>query len=76
MPPTIPSEEEVLGYFESCSNWGRWGDDDERGAVNHITPETRKTRRGAGCVKASPSAAAVRSPRLWSPTSPTRSSIS
>ena len=49
MPPTIPSEEEVLGYFESCSNWGRWGDDDERGAVNHITPETRK--RAAALVR-------------------------
>jgi kynurenine formamidase len=21
------------------SNWGRWGDDDERGTLNHITPE-------------------------------------
>ena len=49
MPPTIPSEEEVIGYFESCSNWGRWGADDERGAINHITPETR--RRAAALVR-------------------------
>ncbi|MGH9134635.1 MAG: cyclase family protein, partial [Ilumatobacteraceae bacterium] len=33
-------------------NWGRWGDDDERGTVNLITPErvvaaTRLVRRGA-----------------------------
>ena len=33
------------------SNWGRWGDDDERGTVNLITPEcivaaTRLVRRG------------------------------
>jgi kynurenine formamidase len=23
-------------------NWGRWGDDDQRGTLNHITPETLK----------------------------------
>lgn len=27
--------------FELCSNWGRWGTDDERGALNLITPEHR-----------------------------------
>ena len=21
-------------------NWGKWGDDDERGTLNYITPET------------------------------------
>lgn len=35
------SEEEVLGYFESLSNWGRWGPDDELGTLNHITPSKR-----------------------------------
>ena len=30
------------------SNWGRWGDDDERGTLNLITPEAR--RRGAAAV--------------------------
>ena len=34
------------------SNWGRWGADDERGTVNHITPErvvaaSRLVKRGA-----------------------------
>jgi kynurenine formamidase len=29
-------------------NWGRWGDDDERGALNLITPEV--VRRAAGVV--------------------------
>ncbi len=24
--------------FASVSNWGRWGDDDERGTLNHLTP--------------------------------------
>ena len=48
MPPTIPSEEEVLGYFESCSNWGRWGDDGRtrRGQPHHA--RDAQTRRGAG----------------------------
>lgn len=30
-------------------NWGRWGDDDERGALNLITPEV--VRNAAGVVK-------------------------
>jgi len=25
--------------FESLSNWGRWGSDDERGMLNHLLPE-------------------------------------
>ena len=30
MAAKIPTEAEVLGYFQSLSNWGRWGDDDQR----------------------------------------------
>jgi kynurenine formamidase len=29
----------VRGYIEKYSNWGRWGEDDERGTLNHVTPE-------------------------------------
>lgn len=36
-----PSEQELKGYFEKCSNWGRWGKEDERGALNFITAERR-----------------------------------
>jgi kynurenine formamidase len=36
------TEEEVLGLFERCSNWGRWGVDDEQGTLNLITPEKRR----------------------------------
>ena len=32
----------------SLSNWGRWGDDDERGTLNLVTDEAR--RRGAALV--------------------------
>ena len=37
-----PSEEEVVGYFDKLSNWGRWGSDDRRGTLNLITDETRR----------------------------------
>jgi len=36
-------------YVNSLSNWGRWGAEDERGALNLITPE--HIRRAAGLVK-------------------------
>jgi len=36
-----PSEDEVLGYFSSLSNWGRWGPDDQLGTLNLITDEKR-----------------------------------
>jgi kynurenine formamidase len=49
MPAQIPTEEEVLGYFEKLSNWGRWGPDDELGTPNLITPE--KTKRALATVQ-------------------------
>jgi kynurenine formamidase len=33
---------DVEQLFESLKNWGRWGTDDERGALNYITPEKRR----------------------------------
>jgi kynurenine formamidase len=39
---TKPTNDQVVGYFESCSNWGRWGPKDQIGAVNFITPEKRR----------------------------------
>ena len=40
--PTPPAEAEVLTYLDTLSNWGRWGDDDELGALNLITPGKRR----------------------------------
>ena len=40
--PVKATEAEVLSYFDKLSNWGRWGDGDELGAVNLITPEKRR----------------------------------
>src|SRR5580658_1000777 len=41
--PAVPREPmstaDVLAFHESLSNWGRWGDDDQRGALNLVTPE-------------------------------------
>jgi kynurenine formamidase len=34
-----PTGDEVLGYFQTLSNWGRWGSDDQLGTLNLITPE-------------------------------------
>lgn len=37
----VPDEDEVRSYFQRLSNWGRWGDDDELGTLNLITPQKR-----------------------------------
>jgi kynurenine formamidase len=41
MARKVPSEAEVLRYFQTYSNWGRWGEDDQLGTLNLITPEKR-----------------------------------
>lgn len=38
---TVPTRDEVLGYLRERRNWGRWGVDDQKGAINLITPEKR-----------------------------------
>ena len=37
----LPTREEVMSYLTDRNNWGRWGPDDERGAMNLITDEKR-----------------------------------
>jgi kynurenine formamidase len=47
--PTGPlSTDEVLAFHQSLSNWGRWGDNDQLGLLNLITPEV--TRAAAATV--------------------------
>ena len=36
-----PTEEELLEYFTTLNNWGRWGKDDTLGTLNLVTPEKR-----------------------------------
>jgi kynurenine formamidase len=44
-----PSGDEVLDYFVTLSNWGRWGPADEIGTLNLITPA--KTASAAALVR-------------------------
>ncbi len=45
----VPTPEEFHASLRARRNWGRWGADDEIGAVNLITPEKR--RAAAGLVR-------------------------
>ncbi len=38
--PITPAE--YIEYRQRFRNWGRWGDDDQLGTLNHITPEVRR----------------------------------
>ena len=40
--PAITTEAEFRKAMKELSNWGRWGNDDELGAANLITPAKRK----------------------------------
>ena len=37
----LPTEQEVLSWIRERRNWGRWGKDDQLGAINLITPAKR-----------------------------------
>src|SRR3979411_482297 len=39
---TIANESDFRRAMKELSNWGRWGNDDELGAANLITPAKRK----------------------------------
>ncbi len=39
---------EFRALFDEVSNWGRWGEDDERGALNELTPD--RVAAAAGLV--------------------------
>jgi hypothetical protein len=58
------TEARAAELFEASKAWGRWGPDDERGALNLLTPErvaaaTRLVRTGTtvSCGPARPGAA-------------------
>jgi kynurenine formamidase len=38
----VTKASELQALFDSVSNWGRWGLDDERGALNHLTEAEAK----------------------------------
>ena len=37
----LPTEQEVRAWIRERRNWGRWGKDDQRGAMNLVTPAKR-----------------------------------
>ena len=41
MERVIPSHDQVLAWYTSLSNWGRWGADDELGTLNLVTDAKR-----------------------------------
>jgi len=49
MPASLPSEQEVLEYFDLLSNWGRWGEDDQLGTLNFLNQE--KVKQAVGLVQ-------------------------
>ena len=49
MAGTIPTQDEVLTYFDKLSNWGRWGKEDELGTLNFLSPA--KTKRAVSLVE-------------------------
>jgi kynurenine formamidase len=66
----VISAQEFDAIFESIKNWGRWGKDDDRGALNFITAEKRRTAaalvregRVVSCTVPLPSSPAIDNPR-------------
>src|SRR5580704_17688396 len=41
-PAKKVTKEQVAHWMTEISNWGRWGNDDQRGTLNLITPAKRK----------------------------------
>ena len=37
MDTSTPTEQQVLEYFDTLSNWGRWGQDDQLGTLNYLS---------------------------------------
>jgi len=42
----VPTTAALNDMYESLKNWGRWGDDDERGALHHLTDAHRTAAAG------------------------------
>ena len=68
-PPPL-SKREIDGFRQSLSNWGRWGDRDQLGTLNHITADKRiasarlvRSGRTVGCARALATQAAADNPQ-------------
>ena len=54
------TEKDIDRWMTELSNWGRWGPEDQMGAINLITPE--KQKQAAGLVKEGISLSLARPP--------------
>jgi hypothetical protein len=68
-PPPL-SKREIDGFRQSLSNWGRWGDRDQLGTLNHITADKRiasarlvRSGRTVGCARSLATQAAADNPQ-------------
>jgi kynurenine formamidase len=68
-PPTLTAAD-VDEYRTSLCNWGRWGDADERGCLNHLQPEHTaaaaalvRSGRTVSCARALPTEESVDNPQ-------------
>jgi kynurenine formamidase len=57
-----PTQDQLLDWMQSLSNWGRWGKDDQRGTLNLVTPE--QTKRALGLVQEGTTVSCAR-PMTW-----------
>ena len=70
MERRVPTKEEVLAYLKEDTNWGRWGKDDQVGAVNMVTDEKRAA--AAKLVKTGRAVSLSREfPKMPAPNNPT-----
>jgi len=70
MERRVPTKDEVLAYLKEDRNWGRWGQDDQVGAVNMVTPEKRAA--AARLVKSGRAVSLSREfPKVAAPNNPT-----
>jgi len=67
-PPQVPTaaheqatKADIQRWMSEISNWGRWGDEDQLGAINLITPAKR--RQAAALVKEGISVSLAREPQ-------------
>ena len=44
--PSVPTTADLDRMYDALKNWGRWGDGDESGALNHLTDERRAAAAG------------------------------
>ena len=42
----LPTDDEVVAYLDTLSNWGRWGPEDQLGTLNLITADKRARAAG------------------------------